>query len=339
MHLIIKYDKVKIIEGGRCTMQKTIENLLHVPVTEKTFDAQKKLPLNLQGMYEIKLYNIADEDILFVRPKEQITFPNLKKNWKRFQDILGLPCVIFDNNYSRYGKERMIELGIPFFFGQDIYMPMLGVILRKAKTIELPEIETFSPFTQKLVLMAIYQNWKEKTCRQISEEMKVARVTVNRALVELQALELPMSIMQGKTRSFKNDYTSKELYEMCRPFMINPVAKTYRLGKIPDGVTEKSGISALATYSMLGDNAYETFGIDREEARNIRIDDYKKLPRTEVPGCMVQVLRYKISLNGVVDPISAILSLIEKEKSDPRVEGAIEDTLEEIWNGKWNRDI
>jgi hypothetical protein len=318
-------------------MEKIIENLLHVPVKEKLYDARKKLPLNLQGMYEIKLYNIAGEDILFVRPKEQITFPVLKKNWKRFQDILGMQCVVYDDNYSRYGKERMIELGIPFIFGQDIYMPMFGVILRKTKTLELPEIETFSPFTQKLVLTAIYQNWKEKTCREISEEMKVARVTVNRALVELQALEIPISNIQGKTRYFESKYTSKEMYEMCRPFMINPIAKTYRLDQIPDGVTDKSGMSALAAYSMLGDNSYETYGIDREEARNVRIDDYKRLPKTEVPGCMVQVLRYKISMGNMVDPISAILSLTEKEKSDPRVEGAIEDTLEEIWNGKWNR--
>ncbi len=320
-------------------MQKILEDLLHVPVNEKLFDARKKLPLNLQGMYEMKLYNIADEDILFVRPKEQITFPVLKKHWKLFQDILKIQCVIYDDEYSRYGKERMIELGIPFLFGRDIYMPMLGIVLRKFKTIELPDIESFSPFTQKLVLTAIYQNWTQKTCRQICEDMNVARVTVNRALVELQALELPFSIIQGKTRYFKNDFSLKKMYEMCRPFMINPVAKTYRLDRIPSGVTDKSGMSALAVYSMLGDNSYETFGIDREEAHCIKINDYKRLQRTEVPGCMVQVLRYKISRNGVVDPISAVLSLTENEKSDPRVEGAIEDTLEEIWNGKWNRNF
>ena len=60
------------------------------------------------------------------------------------------------------------------------------------------------------------------------------------------------------------------------------------------------------------------------------IDDYKRLPRTEVPGCMIQVLRYKISMADMVDPISAFLSLTEKEKSNPRVEGVIDDILEEI---------
>lgn len=319
-------------------MQKILEDLLHVPVREKVMNVQNKLPLNLQGMYEIKIYTIIDEDILFVKPKEQITFPVFKTNWKRFQDILGIQCVIFDDNYSRYGKERMIELGIPFVFGKDIYMPMLGVILKNKKSVELPEIDKFSPFTQKLVLTAIYQNWKEKTGKEISEKMEVARVTVNRALVELQALELPLTDIQGKTRYYKSAYSPKKTYEMCHPYMISPVVKTYHLQNIPDGATDKSGMSALAAYSMIGDNLYETYGFDREEARKYKINEEKRLPRTEIPKCVVQVLRYKISMNGAIDPISAVLSFTEKEKSDPRVEGGIEDTLEEVWNDKWNRE-
>lgn len=144
-------------------MQKILEDLLHVKVEEIAFDYKKKLPLFLQGGYEIRIFNIAGENVLFVRPKEQITFPTLKKHWKQFQELLGLQCVIYNDSYTRYGKERMIELGIPFVFGKDnIYLPTLGVILRKAREAKLPEVENFFPFTQKLVLTAIYHNWEEK---------------------------------------------------------------------------------------------------------------------------------------------------------------------------------
>jgi len=167
--------------------------------------------------------------------------------------------------------------------------------------------------------------------------MNVSRITVNRALVELQALELPLTFIQGKNRYYKTSLSPQKVYELCKEFMINPVAKSYRLGEIPDGVSDRSGMSALATYSMIGDNPYPTYAIDREEARKIKIDEYKKLPKTEIPECIVQVLRYKIVMDGVIDPISATLCLSDKDKDDPRVEGAIEETLEEIWNGKWNR--
>lgn len=337
MHLTIKCDKIKKVEED-FVMKKVLEDLLHVKIEKKTFNDSKKLPLILQGSYDIKLYNIAGEDILFVKPKEQMTFPTLKKHWKKFQELLEIQCVIYDDNYTKYGKERMIELGIPFIFGKDnVYLPTLGVALRKSRETQLPEIEKFSPFTQKLVLTAIYNNWMEKPGKEISEEMSVSRITVNRALVELQALGLPLTLLQGKTRYFKNEYSAKKVYELCKVFMINPIAKTYGLGEIPDGLTQKGGISALAEYSMIEDNSYQTYAIDREEARKIKFVEYKKLSKTEIPDCVVQVLRYKIVQDGAIDPISAILCLTDQEKNDPRIEGAIEETLEEVWNGKWNR--
>lgn len=321
-------------------MRKLLEKLLHIPINEKEFKDTKKLPLFLQGGYEIKIYNIAGEDILFICPKEQNSFATLKNHWKKFQDLLGMQCVIYGDKYSRYGKEKMIELGIPFIFDKDnVYLPTLGVIFRKVREAELPEVERFSPFTQKLVLTAIYNNWKEKTSKEICEEMGVSRITVNRALVELQALELPFTLMNGKNRYFKNELTSKETYELIEQYMINPVAKTYRLGMIPSGISDKGGMSALSEYSIISDNSFMTFALDREEARQLQLDKCKKLPKEEIPECIIQVLRYKIVIDHSIDPISAILCLTDKEKNDPRVEGAIDEALEEIWNGKWNRYV
>ena len=50
---------------------------------------------------------------------------------------------------------------------------------------------------------------------------------------------------------------------------------------------------------------------------------------------MLQVHRYLIEQNGVVDPISAILSVSKDDADDARVEQAIEVIKEGVFNGRW----
>lgn len=173
-------------------MQDILSGLLHTSVYEKKFDELSKLPLYLSSGFEIRLFSVMDIDVLFVKPKQKITFAALKKQWGKFIAITGMQCVIFGDEYTRYGRDRMIELGIPFFYGKDnMYLPFLGIALGKKKTVQLPETEKFSPLTQKMILLAIYEKWEKISTKEISEKMNVSRITAARALMELQALDLP----------------------------------------------------------------------------------------------------------------------------------------------------
>ena len=58
------------------------------------------------------------------------------------------------------------------------------------------------------------------------------------------------------------------------------------------------------------------------------------VPDGEDPACIIQELGYQILFgNGdAVDPLTAVLSIREEEKSDPRVSMAIDEMLEEhVW--------
>lgn len=113
-------------------MRDILSRLLHTPVCEKRFNELGKLSLYLASGYKIKLFSISGMDILFVEPKQQITFAALKKQWGMFMSVTGMQCVICGDEYTRYGRERMIELGIPFFYGKDnVYLPFLGIVLGK----------------------------------------------------------------------------------------------------------------------------------------------------------------------------------------------------------------
>lgn len=315
-------------------MQRLLSNLLHVDVMECEYKEQKKLPLFLLDGYEIKLINIAGTDILFVNPKVPVTFSALKKHWKKFEQLTGFPCVIFDDNYTYYGKKRMIEMGIPFVFGnEDIYLPFMGVVLTRKRSFTLPEVDEFSPATQKILLKALYEKWEMVSTKEISQRLQVSRMTAGRCLMELQALGLPLVQIKGKTKYFAFAGDRKSLYDLCKPYFINPVAKSITLKEIPDNVNCLGGISAIAYYSMLSDGRYPTYAVSREEYSRLNGARCGQCSRTETSACRLHVLRYKIEQNGAIDPLSAILCLSDQEKEDPRIESAIEIILEDLWNG------
>lgn len=248
-----------------------MSDLLHVEVIERDYDGQKNLPLFLIGNYQIKLITIAGADLLFVNPKTPVTFSALKKHWEKFEQLTGLPCVIFNDSYTRYGKKRMIEMGIPFVFGnEDIYLPFMGVVLMHKRNTTLPDVEKFSPATQKMVLMAFYERWNMLSTKEISNRLQFSRMSAGRCLMELQSLGLPLVEIKGKTKYYVFPGTRKMLYELCKPYFINPVVKTYLLKEIPDNVHCLGGISALAHYSMLAEDRYPTYALSREEYTQLR---------------------------------------------------------------------
>lgn len=316
-------------------MKEIIQSMLHVAVKEKEVPNLEQLPLFLKNGYEIKLFSVGDREVYFIKPKEQITVTALYKHWKRFEALTGLFCVVYGNEYTRYRRERMIELGIPFYFGRDnLYLPFLGIVLGKKRNRDLPEIEKFAPVTQNMLLLALYENWRRISTREISEEMGISRATAARCLIELQSLNLPLIGIYGKTKYYQHEGSAESLYGMCKAYLDSPVAKSYALAEIPKGLSCYGGLTAIEGYSMLADNDYPTFAVTREEYREFRLNQYKTQPRTERPICVVQVLRYKIERKGLIDPISAVLCVPAEEREDPRMADAIEEILEDVFHGK-----
>ncbi len=86
------------------------------------------------------------------------------------------------------------------------------------------ETEKFSPLTQKMILLAIYEKWKKVSTKEISEKMEVSRMTAARILTELQALSLPLVALEGKTKYFIYLGNQRNLYQMCQEYFVNPVS-------------------------------------------------------------------------------------------------------------------
>jgi hypothetical protein len=313
-------------------MNSYIEQMLHIKATVSEYKEMDKVPLFLKGLYRLYILNIAANDYLLAEPKEVINLSALRKQREQLKKISKMECVMYFESVKAYTKQKLIEEGIPFIIKEkQIYMPFLGMVLDNQNERLMPEVKKISYLTQKMLLVAIYQRWKKISLTDVARAICVSKMSITRCFDELEALEIPLISKLERSRCFVWEQGNIALWNMIQPVLRNPVAKEYRLDK-HSNVRELplGGMTALSWYTIINDNAYRTYAITKELAKSLQIGDIPCVPKGEVPAEVIQVVQYDIPFGDgtVIDPLSAILSLSEEEKKEPRVEAAIDEIVE-----------
>lgn len=315
--------------------EKIISRLLHIDVQKRKGQGAKRLPPQLEEAFETEVLEVESAEVLFAAPRRPLSLPRLRAGWEKLEEASALPCVLCLEETNPYGRERMIELGIPFLMGEEnLYLPFLGAALIKKRTARLPQISRFTPAAQKMVLTAIYENWGQLSAREISERMNVSRMTVSRNLAELQALGLPLVAVCGREKRFSCETGSRRMLELCAPYLDNPVQRAFYLEEIPKGAEYLGGRSAIARYSLLSDHPYLTYAVTREELRGLHLEECHICTGREEAACQIHVVRYRIAMGKLIDPVSAVLCVTAQEKTTPREEAALKRMLEDYLKKK-----
>jgi len=309
-----------------------IQETLHVSADISEYDNIDGLPLYLRNGYDLSTLSMQNTACLLVRPTEKVNLTDLRKQSKQLRKLTGLDSVLCLDDIRIYTKEKMLSEGIPFISpGKQIYMPFLGVALTNNAR-EIPQADEISFGAQKLLLTAIYQNWTNTTATEAAGILGVSKMSVTRCFDHLQSAGLDLISQNGKTRRFVWSGGRRALWAAVLPHLRNPVQRQYRLGmRIETAGYKLGGLSALCHYSMLADNSYTTYSVGKGATNALELNKQPSLPEDETPNMVIQVMRYELSYLGddAVDPLTAILSLTDDDKSDPRVEAAIEEVLEE----------
>jgi hypothetical protein len=317
-------------------MNDYIEKMLHIKVAISDYTDIGTFPLYLKGSYQLYTIKLLGKDFILAQPKEAINLSTLRKQCEQLKKLSGMECVLCFESLNTYTRQKLIEDAIPFIIKEkQIYMPFLGMVLDNQDERHFPEVKEISYLTQKLLLVAIYQKWKKVSLTDAANALCVSKMSITRCFDELEALNIPLVSRTGRSRYFVWEQGSINLWNMLRPILRNPVVKEYPLEKplcmrdLPLG-----GMSALSSYTLLNDNNYRTFAMTKELAKSLRIGGLPCVPKGEVPAELIQVIQYDIPFDDgtAVDPITAILSLSDEDKNDPRVEAAIDEVLE----GKMN---
>ncbi len=88
-------------------------------------------------------------------------------------------------------------------------------------------------------------------------------MSITRCYDEIEALGMSFIKMNGRSRRFFASVDKKAMWEDMRPFLRNPIIREFRLEKKPDAEMILGGISALAEYSMLSEERYVTYAVEK----------------------------------------------------------------------------
>lgn len=316
-------------------MKDYIEKCLRRSITiEENKEILKKLPLKYAGSYNV--YSIFMDEIewITIQPKMEIRLNTLRYDQKQIQKVSGLNCAFYFKKLSYYCKETMMNEGIPFIIeGKQMYLPFLGMILTNREERKLEPVYEISFLTQKLLLCALYERWKNMSVTKIAERLGVSKMSISRCFDEIEYLDIDILDTTGNYRKITVVDEPKELWQKILPILRNPIIRTYEF--VEDVMLQKkAGITALCEYSMLADNLYPTYAITKKDFKEFNPKKFRKVSLGEEKGSVVLELGYFIDYmeKGIQDPLSVWMCISDKEKEDERIEMSIDEMLEEyVW--------
>ncbi len=314
-------------------MYEYLEQIMHQSITERPYDSVEKLPLGCRNAFELTVIEIQKQEMLLAAPIDTMNLTELRKMRIQLERYTGYKCVFYLKKANWYSVPKMIEEGIPFIWeNHQIYLPFMGMLLQKNEQRIPKNCSAISFLTQKLLLKALYENWQDISAVRAAEKLGVSRMSVTRCFDEIEALGMTFLRMNGRSRRFFASDEKKVMWEEMRPFLRNPVIREFRPERKPDVDMILSGISALAEYSMLGDNNYITYAVGKEQVGALGLKTIREVPMNEEPVCVIQEVGYILPFEkeSVIDPLSLTLMLSDENFDDPRVEKCMNEMLEEL---------
>lgn len=316
-------------------MNDFLELMLRQKVLVSTYTANNKWPLLYKKNYDYYLVQVNDVEFLIVKPKQILNLLSLRKQFRQIEVLANQNCALYLTSINYYAKDKLLDEGIPFVLeNKEIYLPFFAVYLQNKSGRNLKSISQISFLTQKMLILAIYENWNHVNVTEASQRLNVTKMSITRCFDEIEVLGLPFLNKKANSRYFSTLKPKKEMWNLILPYLRNPIIKQFNLIDRIQDISILSGMSALASYSLLEDNEYPTYAITKKDLDQLQLNKRKQVPYNEVPGSIVHEMGYYIPFENknAIDPLSLTLTLTQEEKADDRVQIAIDEMLEEyVW--------
>ncbi len=160
----------------------------------------------------------------------------------------------------------------------------------------------------------------------VAEILGYSGTTLTKVAGELAATGIA-EVVGARPKVLQFSLRGKNLWGHVRTMFRSPVKKSLLNRLIPKGV-ETAGLSALAERTLMSAPVRKVFAVDGSQAGDpsvCSIADSRDDAKSEL-----QIWHYppRITGSGNVDRYSLFLSL--KDVADPRIEGALEDMMEDV---------
>ncbi len=334
---------MKLLEGIKEYFNGIAGKPLEVfPLPEAVRKRFPRFFLDLYDFYEAKLFNQIII-LALVNKNSENTPAQLDKHMELIREATGKEAVfVFERDaMAAYNRNRMIHHGIPFIIpGWQIFMPFMMIELKEfgmAKINRAVPAERLSIAAQTLLLYHLQKKGLDGlTLTELSELFSFDKMTVFNAISGLQELKLCETGLKGRNKNFHFIVQGRALWEKALPYLKNPIWHNHqvKLTRAPDAMFFKSGMTALAHYSMIADNDYETYAVSQKTWKDVAANwALAEIPSPEEDSLSIEVWRGNPAIlaeEGIVDRLSTYL--IFREDADERVHASIDKILEDV---KW----
>lgn len=315
-------------------MQTELKNITVAGINIALTELQKK---ELKGaivddIARFQFYRaaVAGNEFVLLVPKISIneTPANCAKIAGRLSHGLSLPMVFYFPALKFYERQRFIEKQVYFITGRgDAFLPNM---ILSSKASKRKEASRLSASAQFLLLYHLQQGKLDGLSISEIADMtpQYSYVSIAKAVENLEALGLCECIKDPeRNKRLKFNAEGLALWEKAKPFMASPVKAVKYCGAIPAAGFQYSGISALASYTMIAPDENPTVAVYSSEFKDGNfqgLNDFDGNVKVEVwryPGLDLK--------SDTVDMLSLFLSLEGNE--DPRVEKENKSMFDKIW--------
>lgn len=305
---------------------------LNVITKYEKWEKSNQLPYYILDRYQIELVWIDQIRTLFLYPRTELErISTIKNHIQRIQAVEKLPAVLILNTITRQRRQYLLDARIPFIVAEkQIYLPFMGVALQEKYEAEYTVSKKLQPSAQLLLLYYIYQNTERLYAGELTGKFGVTSMTITRSVKQLEQTGLFFTEKDGVQKILIAKQQRQKLFEQIKPWTINPVRKNIYISKNQvEADMLKAGYTALAEKSMLNPSPMMSYAIKSE--KDHAMESTTQLFDTD-RQVQLQLWKYDphiLSANGSVDTLSLALTLVDD--GDERVEDAVEDMLNELW--------
>lgn len=308
-----------------------IEMMLGIKVQTQSWKREEELPYYILGRYEIRQVMMDSVKALFLYPKSELDqLASVKKQIARIQSIEALPVVIVLSKISRSRRQYLIAARIPFVVPEkQLYLPFLGVALQERFEAEVPNPGQLQPSAQLLLFYYLYQNKDRIYMRDAVKVLGFSAMTITRAVRQLEQTGYFTVEKDGVQKIMVGNDIRQALFNQLLPFMSSPVRKKIYVEKAEEFTgLSMAGLSALSQISRINPTEIPCYAAYGKTAAWIGTDTLMDA------SAQIEIELWKydpliLGRDGVVDAFSLFMSL--KDDPDERVEEALDELLEQIW--------
>ncbi len=309
-----------------------LKRVLGINVKYIDTETHYSLPNFIYERYRMQDVSLDEIKAVFVYPQGPLDpISSVKKHIERIGNAAKLPAVLVLDTVQYRQKEALLQNHISFVVdGKQIYLPFLAVYLQERCDRPVQKTEKLLPSAQLLLLYFIYHGCGELMTSTAAEELGFTPTSISRASRQLEKTGLVKTQKKGIQKIISAEITPKDLFFSAKEYFCNPVKRVVYVERI--SIHEDlllSRYSALSKYSMLNPPSVPCYASK----------DITKWTTISTPDLIdagnqfaVELWRYdpgKLSEGTCVDPLSLALSL--QNDQDERVEMAVEEMLEKIW--------